>query len=168
MKFEKVAKLVANFHDKKEYAIHIRNLKQALNYALVVKEVHWVIKHNQEVWLKPYIDMNRKLKKVKNVFQKIFSKLVNNAIFVKTMENVRNHRDIKLITTEVRRNYFVSEPNYHSANFFSDNLLAIDIIITQARMNKLVYLGLSKLEISKILTYELWYDNIKQKYGEHT
>ena len=99
--------------------------------------------------------MNRKLKKVKNVFQKIFSKLVNNAIFAKTMENVRNHRDIKLITTEVRRNYFVSEPNYHSANFFSDNLLAIDIIITQARMNKLVYLGLSKLEISKILTYEL-------------
>ena len=84
------------------------------------------------------------------------------------MENVRNHRDINLITTEVGRNYFVSEPNYHSANFFSDNLLAIDIIITQVRMNKLVYLGLSKLEISKILTYELWYDNIKQKYGEHT
>ena len=71
------------------------------------------------------------------------------------MENVRNHRDINLITTEVGRNYFVSEPNYHSANFFSDNLLAIDIIITQVRMNKLVYLGLSKLEISKILTYEL-------------
>ena len=84
------------------------------------------------------------------------------------MENVRNHRDIKLITTEVRRNYFVSEPNYHSANFFSDNLLAIDIIITQTRVNKLVYLGLSKLEISKILTYELWYDNVKQKYGELT
>ena len=84
------------------------------------------------------------------------------------MENVRNHRDIKLMTTEVRQNYFVSEPNYHSANFFSDNLLAIDIIITQARMNKLVYLGLSKLEISKILTYELWYDNVKQKYGELT
>ena len=80
---------------------------------------------------------------------------MNNAVFVKTMENVRNHRDIKLITTEVRRNYFVSEPNYHSANIFSDNLLAIVIIITQARMNKLVYLGLSKLEISKILTYEL-------------
>ena len=80
---------------------------------------------------------------------------MNNAVFVKTMENVRNHRDIKLITTEVRRNYFVSEPNYHSAKKFSDNLLAIVIIITQARMNKLVYLGLSKLEISKILTYEL-------------
>ena len=94
--------------------------------------------------------------------------MVNNAVFVKTMKNVRNHRDINLITTEVRRNYFVSEPNYHSANFFSDNLLAIDIIITQTRVNKLVYLGLSKLEISKILTYELWYDNIKQKYGEHT
>ena len=73
MKFEQVVKLVANFHDKKEYAIHIRNLKQALNYALVVKEVHWVIKHNQEVWLKPYIDMNRKLKKVKKCFwKKIF------------------------------------------------------------------------------------------------
>ena len=80
---------------------------------------------------------------------------MSNAVFVKTMENVRNHRDIKLITTEVRRNYFVSEPNYHSAKLFSDNLLAIVIIITQARMNKLVYLGLSKLEISKILKYEL-------------
>ena len=164
----KSCKTCSQFPWQKEYVIHIWNLKQALNHALVVKKVHWVINHNQEVWLKAYIDMNRKLKKWKNVFEKKIFKLVNNAVFVKTMENVRNHRDIKLITTEVRRNYFVSEPNYHSANIFSDNLLAIDIIITQARMNKLVYLGLSKLEISKILTYELWYDNIKQKYGEHT
>ena len=52
---------------------------------------------------------------------------MNNAVFGKTMENVRKHRDIKLVTTERRKNYFVSEPNYHTTKFFTENLLAIEI-----------------------------------------
>ena len=128
MKIEKVEKLVANLHDKTEYVIHIRNLKQALNHRLVLKKVHRVIKFNQNAWLKPYIDMNTDLrKKAKNDFEKDFFKLMNNAVFGKTMENVRKHRDIKLVTTERRRNYLVSEPNYHTTNFFTENLLEIEM-----------------------------------------
>ena len=74
---------------------------------------------------------------------------MNIAVFIKTMENVRKHRDIKLVTTERRRNYLVSEPNYHTAKFFTENLLAIEMKKTQILMNKFVYLGLSLLDLSK-------------------
>ena len=74
-----------------------------------------------------------------------FFKLISNSIFRKTIENVRKHRDIKLVTTEKRRNYLVSEPNYQSTKFFSENLLAIEMRKTQLFMNKPVYLGLSIL-----------------------
>ena len=89
---------------------------------------------------------------------------MNNSVFGKTMENVRKHRDIKLLTTDKRRNQLVSEPNYHTKKYFSENLLAIEMKKTKVKMNKLVYLGLSILEISKILMYEFWYDCIKTKY----
>ena len=140
MKTEKVEKLVANLRDKTEYVIHIRNLKQALNHRLVLKKVDRVIKFNQNAWLKPYIDMNTDLrKKAKNGIEKDFFKLINNAVFGKTMENVRKHRDIKLATTERRRNYLVSEPNYHTTKFFTEHLLAIEMEKTETFMNKPVY-----------------------------
>ena len=128
MKIKKVEKLVANLHDETEYVIHIRNLKQALNHGLVLKKVHRVIKFNQNAWLKQYIDMNNDLrKKAKSDFEKDFSKLMNNAVFGKTVENMRKHRDIKLVTPERRRNYLVSEPNYHTTKFFKELLLAIEM-----------------------------------------
>ena len=93
MKIDKCKKLVCNVHDKKKYVVHIRSLKQALNYGLKFKKVHKIIEFNQEPWLKPYIDMNTKLRKIaKNDFEKDFFKLMNNAVFGKTMENVRKHR----------------------------------------------------------------------------
>ena len=128
MKIKRVEKLVANLHDKTEYVIHMRNLKQALNHGLVLKKVNRVIKFNQNAWLKPYIDMKTDLrKKAENDFEKDFFKLMNNAVFEKTIENVRKHRDIKLVTTERRRNYVVSESNYHTTKFFTEHLLAIEM-----------------------------------------
>ena len=115
MKYGKCKKLVCNLHDKKNYVVHIKSLKQALNHGLILKKVHRVIQFNQKAWLKPYIDMNTEYrKKAKNDFEKDFFKLMNNAVFGKTMENVRKHRDIKLVTTDKRRNQLVSEPNYHT------------------------------------------------------
>ena len=162
-------KLVCNLYDKKEYVVHIRPLKQALNYRLSLKKVHRVIQFNQEAWLKPYIEMNTKLRtEAKNDFEKDFFKLMNNSVFGKTMENVRKHRDIKLVTTDKRRNQLVSEPNYHTTKWFSEDLLAIEMKKIKVKMNKPVYLGLSILEISKTLVYEFWYDYIKPKYQNNS
>ena len=94
--------------------------------------------------------MNTKLRtEAKNDFEKDFFKLMNNAVFGKTMENVRKHRDIKLVTTGKRRNQLASEPNYHTTKYFSENVLAMEMKKTKVKMNKPVYLGMSILNISK-------------------
>ena len=107
-------------------------------------------------------------KKVKSDLEKDFFKVMNNAVFGKTKENVRKHRDIKLVTRERRRNYLVSEPNYHTTKFFTEHLLAIEMKNPEIFMNKPVCLGILTLELSKILIYEFWYDYVKPKYGERT
>ena len=112
--------------------------------------------------------MNAELKKqAKNDFEKDFFKLMNNSVFGKTMETVRKHRDIKLVTTDKRRSQLASEPNYHTTIWFSENLLTIEMKKTKVKMNKPVYLGLSILEISKTVMYEFWYDYMKPKYGDN-
>ena len=137
MQIEKLEKLAANLYDKTECVINIRNLKEALNHGLILKKVHRVTKYNKKAWLKPYIDMNTKQRqKIKNNFKKDFFKLMNNTVFGKTMENVRQHRNIKLVTTERRRNYLVSEPSFHTTKFFTENLLAIEMKKAQLIMDK--------------------------------
>ena len=168
MKIDRCKKLVCNLRNKKKYLVHIRSLKQALNHGLKLKKVHRIIEFNQEEWLKPYIDMNTQLRKIaKNDFEKDFFKLMNNAVFGKTMENVRKHRDIKLVTTDKKRSKLVSEPNYHTINLISENLSIIEMRRTKVKRNKPIYLGLSILEISKLLMYEFWYDCMKTKYGDN-
>ena len=166
MIIDKTKKLVCNLHDKKNYVVHISVLKQALDHGLKLRKVHRVIEFNQKAWLKEYIDVNTELrKKASNDFEKDFFKLMNNAVFGKTMENVRKHRDIKLVKTDHRRNKLVSEPNYHTVKLTDDNLAIIEIRKVKVKMNKPIYLGLCILEISKIIMYEFWYDYVKNKYG---
>ena len=99
--------------------------------------------------------MNTELRKLaKNDLDKDFFKLMNNAVFGKTMEKIRKHRDIKLVTKDKRRNKLVSEPNYHTMNYISKDLSIIEMNKTKVKMNKPIYLGLSILEISKLLMYE--------------
>ena len=167
MKIDKTQKLVCNLCDKKKYVEHIRILKQALNHGLKLKKVHRVIEFNQEVWLKKYIDINTELrKKASNDSEKDFFKLMNNAVFGKTMENARKHRDIKLVKTDYKRNKLVSEPNYHTMKLISENLSTIEMKKVKVKMKKPIYLGLSILEISKIIMYEFWHDYMKKKYGD--
>ena len=125
------------------------------------------MKFNQKAWLKPNIDMNTKKKmEAKNEFEKNFFKLMINSVFGKTMENLRKHRDIKLMATDEKRSKLVSEPNYHTTKRFSENLLAVEMKKTKVKMNKPVYLGMSILDISKTLMYKFWYDYIKPKYED--
>ena len=168
MKIDKCEKLVCNLLNKKKYVVHIKSLKQALNHGLKLKKIHRVIEFNQKAWLKPYIDMNTELRKVAdNDFDKDFYKLMNNAVFGKTMENIRKHRDIKLVTADKKRSKLVSEPNYHTINLISEDLSIIEMKKTKVKMNKPIYLGLSILEISKILMHEFWYDYMKPKYDNN-
>ena len=83
------------------------------------------------------------------------------------MENIRKHRDIKLVTTDIKRSKLVSEPNYHTVNLISEDLSIIEMKKTKVKKNKPIYLGLSILEISKILMYEFWYDYMKPKYNDN-
>ena len=111
--------------------------------------------------------MNTKLRtEAENDFENDFFKLINNAVFGKTMENVRKDRDIKLVTTDKRRNQLASEPNYHTTKYFSENLMAAEIKKSKVKLYKPIYLGMSILDISKTLMYEFWYDYIKPKYQD--
>ena len=142
MEISKYKKLVCNLYNKKKYVVHIK--------------IHRIIEFNKKAWLKLYIDMNTELRKLaRNYFEKDLFKLMNNSVFGKTMENIRKHRDIKLVTTDKKRSKLVSEPSYHTINLISEDLSIIEMKKTKVKMNKPIYLGLSILEISKILMYEL-------------
>ena len=111
--------------------------------------------------------MNTKLKReAKNNFEKDFFKLMNNAVFGKTIEKVRKDGHFKLVTTDKRRNQSSSEPNCHTTIYFSENLLGVEMKKTKVKMIKPVYLNMSILDISKTLMYKLWYDYIKRKYQD--
>ena len=99
--------------------------------------------------------------------EKDFFKLMSDAVFRKTMENIKEHRDIRLVTTD-KKTQLASEPNYHTTKYFLVKLLAKEVKKTKVKMNKLVYLRMSILDISKTLMYEFWYDYIKPKYGDKT
>ena len=115
-------KLVTTLEHKEKYIVHVPALKQALNHGLKFKKVYRVISFRQKAWMEHYIEMNTELRKqARNEFEKEFFKLLNNSVFGKTMENVRNHTDIKLVVTNGQREKLVSEPNFHNQNNFLKN-----------------------------------------------
>jgi len=166
MRLGKVEKLVCSLYDKEKYVVHIDTLKQAMEHGLVLKKVHRAISFKQSAWLKPYIDFNTKERaKAKNDFEKDFYKLMNNSVFGKTMENVREHKNIKLVNSERKRKMYASKVNYKNTVRFTDKFMAMNMRRNKVVMNKPVYLGFAILDLSKTVMYEFHYDYIKPKYG---
>ena len=154
-----VEKLVPNLRDKKNYVIHIQALNQALQHGLIPDRIHQAIEFDQSPWLKTYIDFNTQLRMAAtNDFEKDFFKLMNNSVFGKTMENIRKHRNIKLVTTGEKYLCTVMKPNFKSGVLFGENLMGCEMGKIKVVMNKLVYLGQTILDLSKIIMYEFHYD----------
>ena len=166
MKIGREEKLVPNLKDKKGYVVHIKALNQALKQNLRLKKVHRVIEFQQSKWMKAYIMLNTRLRKdAKNEFEKDFFKLMNNSVFGKTMENIRNHKDMKLVTSDKKYLKYVMKPNFKDGHPFSKHLFAVEMGKTEITMNKPVYLGQAILDLSKTLMYEFHYDYMRPRYG---
>ena len=165
MEINIVEKLVPSLRDKKNYLIHIKALDQALQHGLRLDRIHQAIEFDQSSWLKTYIDFNTQLRTAAtNDFEKNFFKLMNNSVFGKMMENIRKHRNIKLVMTEEKNFHTVMRPNLKSGVLFGENRMGCEMGKIKVVMNKPVYLGQTILDLSKIVMYEFYYDHMVPKY----
>ncbi|CAH1639518.1 unnamed protein product [Spodoptera littoralis] len=176
--YGKSAKLIANLYDKHHYVIHYVHLKECLKNGLILKKIHCILSFRQECFLKNYIDLNTRLRQnSKTVFEKDFFKLLNNAIFGKTIENKRKQADVKLVTkwrdTTNKTNKhldaekLLAKPNLKSVSIFSDNFIAVELYHEKVVLDRPIYIGFTVLEYSKQHLYQFHYDFIKKKYGNN-
>ena len=162
-----VEKLIPNLRDKKKYVIHYKNLIQYLKLGMKLKHIHRGIKFVESAWMKPYIDMNTELRtKAKNNFEKDHYKLMNNSVFGKTMENIRNRVNVKLVNNEEKARKLIAKPNYKSCKIFGETLISVHMKKTSLLMNKPVYLGACILDLSKTIMYDFHYNYIKPMYKD--
>ena len=162
-----VKKLIPNLRNKNNYVVHYKTLMQCLRLGMKLKKIHRGIKFIEVDFLKPYIDKNTNLRtQAKNNFEKDFFKLMNNSVFGKTMENIRNRVNVKLVNTGEQFKKLTAKPNFDSRKIFNENLVSVHMKKTSLTMNKPVYLGVSILDLSKTVMFDFHYQYIKPKYGK--
>ena len=167
IEMNKAEKLIPNLRDKEKYVLHHKNLKQYLDLGLELTCIHRGIKFEESEWLKPYIDMNTKLRtKANNNFEKDFFKLMNNSVFEKAMENIRKRVNIRLANDREKAKKLTAKLNFKHLNIFCEELIAVHMKRTSLTFNKPVYLGMCILDLSKTIMYEFHYKYIKPKYGD--
>ena len=159
-----VSKLIPTLRDNKEYVLHYHNLQLYVDLGLKIKKIHRVLKFYQSLWLKQYIDFNtEKRKHAKNSFEKDFFKLMNNSVFGKTMENL--HNQVGLVTNEKILDKLTAKPTYVSSKIFNENLMAVHKVKETLTLNRLAYVGMCILDLSKMLMYNFHHNYIKKKYN---
>ena len=162
-----VEKLIPKMNHKTKYVIHCENLKLYEKLGLVITAIHRGIKFKESTWLKDHIDLNTRLRmKATNEFEKDFFKLMNIAVFGKTIENIRNRVDIKLVNSKDKAQKLVNKPNYQHRTIFDEHLIAVHMKKTKLYFNKPIYLGMCILDLSKTLMYDFHYNYIKPKFGD--
>ena len=168
LKPARVEKLVPNLNDKKNYVLHYRNLRQALELGMELETVHRVLKFRQEAWLKPFIDFNTKerAKPGKTESEKNMYKLSNNSVFGKTCENVRERSDYRLVNEVEKLLKLQSKPTFKGSLEIGENLRAVEMQKTDIFYNRPIIIGMCILEIAKTLIYDFHYNVIKRKYGD--
>ncbi|XP_052806313.1 uncharacterized protein LOC128235536 [Mya arenaria] len=161
----KVEKLIPYLNNKTIYVVYYENLNLYESMGLKITKIHRGIKFIESTWLKKYIDLNTSLRaKANNDFEKDFFKLMNNSVFGKTMENIRNRVDIRLVNNETKAVKLSAKPNYKHCTIFDEDLVAVHMKKTKIRFDKPVYLGMCSLDLSKTLMYEFHYYYIKPNY----
>ena len=164
----KVKKLVPNLNNKTRYVLHHENLKLYTRLGLRITKIHSGIKFQESNFLASYIQLNTEMRtKGTTDFEKDFYKLMNNAVFGKTMENIRKRINVNLVSGESALNKLTKKPNFKGVNIFHENLIAVHMEKTMVKLNKPIYLGMSILDLSKSLMYRFHYDYIKPKYGKN-
>ncbi|KAG8238905.1 hypothetical protein J437_LFUL017477 [Ladona fulva] len=161
-------KLLTTLEDKIKYTIHYVNLKQALSFGLQLKKIHRVLEFSQLLWLKSYINLNTERRKLaNNDFEKDFYKLMNNAVFDKTMENVRKRMNLELVTSEKRLEKLINKTTFLDRTIFNESLVAVHLRKVTIKMNKPIYIGFCILDLSKTLMYNFHYQTMLPKYGKN-
>ena len=161
----KTEKLIPNLNNKEKYVLHHTNLKQYLSLGLKLIKIHRGVKFLERDWMKEYIQLNTDLRtKGTTDFEKDFFKLMNNSVFGKTMENVRNRVDIRIVNDEKKWNKLAKKHNFKSVTIFSENLVAVHMRRTSVKLRKPIYLGMCILDISRTLMYDFHYNYIKPMY----
>lgn len=166
----KIKKLLLTLSDKRNYVIHQTMLKMALQHGLILKKINRVLSFRQEKWLKPYIELNTEMrKKAANEFEKNFYKLMANAVYGKTMENVRARVDIHLVKYWDGRygaQNYIAQPNFKRSVTFSEDFVAIEMHKTNIKFEKPIAIGMAVLDISKTVMYNFYYNHLKPQYDK--
>ena len=164
----KIEKLVPNLRKKEKYIVHYRNLQLYLSLGMKLTKVHRILEFKQSPWMQPYIEMNTDFRKrATSDFEKNLYKLMNNSVYGKTMENLRKRIDVKLIRghEEERLRKLITKPSFHEVRIFDHDLAAVHMTKEKIVFNKPIQVGMTVLDLSKLLMYDFYYNHLKNQYG---